>query len=61
MPHMDFWSYVTSPGFLIMFGLTLGTFAPIAYSVYVTWDENKYKVEQLREEKRQMRRQRRAR
>jgi len=36
----DFWEIVLNPIFLVMFGLTAGTFAPIAWSVWVTWQEN---------------------
>jgi len=37
----DFWEIVLDLPFLIMFGLTAGTFAPVAWSVFVTWQENK--------------------
>lgn len=43
--NTDFWDIVLNPVFLIMFGLTAGTFLPLLWSVFVTWIENEDKVE----------------
>lgn len=40
MPYQNFLDYALSPVFLIMFGLTLATFLPLLYSVWVTWRDN---------------------
>jgi len=53
MPNLDFWNYILSPGFLITFGLTAGTFVPLLWSLWITWEENKYKEDALREQVRQ--------
>ena len=61
MPEYNFWSYVLSPGFLITFGLVMAWFAPLAYSIWRTWEENKHKEERLKEFVRENRRQERSR
>lgn len=61
MAHYDFWDYVLRPTFLFTFLLTLGTFAPIAWSIFITWQENKDKERRLLAEQRRQRRARWAR
>ena len=58
MPSYEFFDYVLSPGFLIMFGLVAAAFAPLGYSVLKTWTDNKYKVDQLNEQQREARQRR---
>jgi hypothetical protein len=36
-----FWETVLSPVFLITTGLVVGAFAPLLWSVWVTWQENR--------------------
>lgn len=60
MPNYDFFSYVLSPGFLIPMALVLAAFLPLAYSVYVTWEENKHKAHNLQQRIREERRSRRT-
>lgn len=40
MMFVNFWDYVLSPPFLITFGLVALFFAPLGYSVWVTWRDN---------------------
>ena len=61
MPEYDFFSYVLSPGFLIMFGLVAATFVPVLWSIWVTWRDNGHKVEALKEKQRARRAEERAR
>ncbi|MCU0511913.1 MAG: hypothetical protein MUE40_05005 [Anaerolineae bacterium] len=58
MPEYNFWEYVLSPGFLIPFGLVLAGFLPVAYSVFVTWQDNGAKEARLLEKVRAERRRR---
>ncbi|MGF1507657.1 MAG: hypothetical protein ACFB51_21395 [Anaerolineae bacterium] len=44
MPTLEFWDVMLNPVFLVMFGLVLLPFAALAYSVWVTWEENKDQV-----------------
>lgn len=60
MPFLDL-DYVLSPVFLLTFGLTLGTFVPLLWSLWITWQENKHKERELIEEQRRLRRRRRVR
>ncbi len=60
MPEYDFFSYVLSPAFLIMFGLTAATFIPVLWSIWVTWRDNGHKVEALQARQREERAERRA-
>ncbi|MEM9953274.1 MAG: hypothetical protein AAF846_16835 [Chloroflexota bacterium] len=55
MPGLDL-GYVISPIFLITFGLVGGFFLPVAYSVWVTWEDNKHKADELRRRTRAERR-----
>jgi hypothetical protein len=61
MPEYDFFSYVLSPAFLIMAGLTFATFVPVLWSIWVTWRDNGHKVEALKERQRAERAEERAR
>lgn len=43
---VNFWDYVLNPVFLFTFGLVLLFFAPLAWSVWITWQENKESPEE---------------
>ena len=63
MPELNFFEYILDPIFLIPFAITAGFFAPLGWSVLVTWLKNGHKVKALQEQekaRRRARRQRRA-
>jgi hypothetical protein len=45
MMFQDFWEMVLNPVFLIMFGLVLAGFLPVALSALVTFLENSEQME----------------
>lgn len=45
MVFANFWDIVLNPVFLIMFGLVLLPFLPLAASIWVTWEEGANKGE----------------
>jgi len=40
----NFWDYVLNPVVLVTLGLLLLPFAVLGYSLWVTWQDNQYKV-----------------
>lgn len=43
--QFEFWDIATNPAFVITFALVLGFFAPVAYSLWETWNKSKSTAE----------------